>query len=294
MEGLRLIKERDGTSISKQVERAIEEWLDARRASPGEIVQMFDELEDGLTAAANRNQLEAFQLPSAFGDPLSSRPFAKLTRMQMERIDRLAKIARRPTRSYWDFWREAKFKDGGRLRQAFDADVVRAFFKISEGFRPELERDPFLRAEKESIFRLFIYGNNPFIVPTVESVLGERAQKSAEDKLMLLSSHSMFLDVEARHLNAERINQRVDELGEWHAGKATERSRRMVAECEFADLDVLVTLDQSVVAHLAPHTGLLLATPFDCWRRMRVPAGTPPRWVPGDGHPLARTSWWLV
>ena len=292
MEGLRIMKERDGISISEQVNKAVEGWLVTHRATPTDIYRMFDDFEHGLTASSNKSALQTFKLPTAFGSAIGGQLFGQLTRTQMETIDRLAEAARRPTRSYWDFWIEAKFKDGRGVRQAFDAGAIQTFYHVSDGYRPELERNVFSRAQKESVFRLFVYGNMPFIVPSVDTTLQALAGKNDSGKKVLLFTRSMFLDVEARHLDSVLIEERVEELAEFYPGKQTERARRTVAECEQADLDVLVTIDQLLVKHLAPHTKLLLGEPFDCWRRMRVPNGASPRWEPANGHPLFGTDWW--
>jgi hypothetical protein len=294
LDGLRILKERDGMSISDQVAKAVDNWLTDKGATFADAQRLFDEFEDGLATASNARELGKFKLPQEFGASLGGRFLAELTRKQMEAVDRFARLAKFPTRAYWDFWREAKFNDGRGLRQAFDAEAIRALFRLmTDPYRPELHpNDPHLRAEKESLFRLFTYGTRPFLVPSVEARLRQMAKKYKDGHEVLVFSGSTLLDAQARHMDQAWIETRVDELAQHHSGKANEPDCRTVAECEAADLDVLVTFSPSLVEQLTPHTAVLLGSAFDCWRRMRVPRGARPRWEPVEGHPLYSATWW--
>jgi hypothetical protein len=153
MNALRVLKERDGIRISEQVRRAIEEWLGRNGATPRDVFRAFDDLEHGLTAKANRGGgLHSFRLPKGFGPALEYRPLGSLTKADMELLDRFAKAAGRPTRSYWDFWRKAVEQNRNRevrrnmeLPRMTDDEVRRELFaSLVERLKAERAKDPSL------------------------------------------------------------------------------------------------------------------------------------------------------
>ena len=91
LDGLRILKERDGMSISDQVAKAVDNWLTDKGATFADAQRLFDEFEDGLATASNARELGKFKLPQEFGASLGGRFLAELTRKQMEAVDRFAR-----------------------------------------------------------------------------------------------------------------------------------------------------------------------------------------------------------
>lgn len=288
LEGLRWVKERDGVGLAEQVEKAVASWLETMNATPEKIYQLFDEFEHQLGSASRKDTLAEIALATGFGESLKGQFLSRLSRPQMLALERLARAAHRPTRAYWDLWRAAKFRTERGLRQAFDAPVINALEHLLRGYNPHVEPNEMLRAQHVSLLQLYFYGTSPYVLPTVEAAL----QKG--DKDVLLWAHHQLLDVQSRDLREAVLEERVVDLAEHYPGKASERGRRIVAEAEQVDFDVLVTFDEQLIEHLTPYTSLLLAQPFDCWRRMRVREGSEPRLVPAHGHPLFGTDFWKV
>ena len=68
---------------------------------------------------------------------------------------------------------------------------------------------------------------------------------------------------------------------------------RAVAEAEGAGLERFLTYDKNLLKNLAGKTErIVVQTPSTCWDDLGLPPGTPPKWIPGKGNPLAAMDWW--
>ena len=85
------------------------------------------------------------------------------------------------------------------------------------------------------------------------------------------------------------IANRAEALNKFHNG---EMDCRIVAEAEVGDVLTLVSLDATLISRLSPHTNVCLRRPTELWTELALPPGAPPKWVPGNGHPLEHETWW--
>jgi hypothetical protein len=171
---------------------------------------------------------------------------------------------------------------------AFDSNVLTYFLDGNRGSYKMAPNDP-LAEQRIAAVRLFLYAR-PFIPPTVRT---EAASILTPAKL---EEHIRFIDYSFGELLPDEhqekwIAERTNELLPHH--KAGENDCRIVAEVEQdGDVPVLVTFDGGLKKDLAPHARIRIETPIECWESFAIPRGTPSKWVPGNGHPLAAETWW--
>ena len=172
---------------------------------------------------------------------------------------------------------------------AFDSNVLSYFLQANQaGYDPASDPDPVLAAERVAAFRLFLYMERAFVVPTVE-----REAKCIRDAIRR-DEHLRFIrfqfdQVLEQNLDANWIRRRTSELARHHAD---EDDCRAVAEAEGGTMEVFVTFDGVLKAHLQAHATVALRSPSEQWTALRIPRGTPPHWQPRRGHPLHGADWW--
>jgi hypothetical protein len=171
---------------------------------------------------------------------------------------------------------------------AFDSNVLTYFLDGNRGNYRLAPEDP-IADQRVAAVRLFLYCT-PFIVPTVR-----QEAESILDPLKL-EEHVRFIDGSFGELIPDdaqetSIGRRAAELLLHHPKGPGDC--RIVAEVEVdEDIPVLVTFDARLKKDLAPHVGIRIESPTECWASFNIPRGTPPKWSPAAGHPLANENWW--
>lgn len=88
----------------------------------------------------------------------------------------------------------------------------------------------------------------------------------------------------------EAANRRATELSTKHNGL---NDCKIAAECELADIDVLLTCDPSFLKRLRTEVRKVrMCSPSEYWEWMRIAKGAPPQRRPAEGNPLAEVNWW--
>lgn len=172
---------------------------------------------------------------------------------------------------------------------AFDSNVLTYFLEAnSAGYDPSADPDQTLARERVSAYRLFLYADRAFVVPTVEREAKRiRDAFRRDEHLRFIWYH--FMEILESSLDAAFVTKRMTELCAYHADGD---DCRALAEAEAGRVDVLVTFDKTLKKRLQPRTNARLKSPAECWVDLDVPRGTPPRFTPADGHPLQHATWW--
>ena len=168
----------------------------------------------------------------------------------------------------------------------FDSNVLSAFLLANSGKVAQYAGDPLVQ-ERLATYRLFLHCKS-FILPsvTVEAGLIPDGVKLGEHLRFIAYT---FAEVVPDEYQEQLIVARAAKLRAFHNG---ELDCRIVAEAEVGEVPTLVSLDSKLISRLSPHTSLRLRRPTELWSELRLPAGTPPKWVPGSGHPLEHETWW--
>jgi predicted nucleic acid-binding protein len=171
---------------------------------------------------------------------------------------------------------------------AFDSNVLTYFLDGNRG-NYSLATDDSIADQRVAAVRLFLYCT-PFIVPTV------RQEASSIPDAVKLEEHIRFIDGSFGELIPDEdqeasIARRAAELLPYHPKGPADC--RIVAEVEQdRDIPVVVTFDDRLRRDLGPHARIRIESPVECWEKFAFPRGTPPKWTPASGHPLANERWW--
>jgi hypothetical protein len=171
---------------------------------------------------------------------------------------------------------------------AFDSNVLTYFLDANRGNYALTPNDP-LAPQRVAAMRLFLYCR-PFIMPTVkaEAERIRNPEKLEEHMRSIGLSFGEFVPDERQEAS---IKRRAGELQHQHPKGLNDYL--ILAEVEEdGDIPVLVTWDIQLTDNLAPHTGIRLESPVECFEAFNIPRGTPPEWTPAPGHPLANETWW--
>ncbi len=166
---------------------------------------------------------------------------------------------------------------------------VLTYFLEGNNGNYKLGPDDPLADQRIAAVRLFLYGK-PVIVPTV------RAEAKRIPNQAGLEEHLRFIDYSFGEFNSDEqqeasIQRRADDLLPRHS-KGADDCRVLAEVEEDGDIPVLVTWDRGFIGDLAPYARVRLEPPVEGWRSFEIPPGTPPRWTPAPGHPLANEAWW--
>jgi hypothetical protein len=147
-----------------------------------------------------------------------------------------------------------------------------------------------LAGEKVALVRIFFWmpdGAVFRLVPTVKAECGAIADKS---KLDDHASWAMTHVSQVRPLPDETlVVKRAEELKVFRVG---ENDRKIIAECELADIKALLTCDAKFIDRLKMQTRVWLVQPSEFWHWMRVSRGERPIRSPALGNPLLQCNWW--
>ena len=179
------------------------------------------------------------------------------------------------------------------MRIAFDSQVVTYVLQANQyGYDPETDGDSGLATERVAAFRLWIYGSNPVIVPTVFKECKDIPDRAKRREHFTWNAYHLE-EVLAEWLDAAQVDARAAELALLHPGPKNANDCRIVAECEDkARVDALATFDPDLIKHLKDEARIVVATPDDCWQRLAIPHGAPLSIVLSPDHPLVRAAWW--
>lgn len=174
-----------------------------------------------------------------------------------------------------------------------DSNVLTYLIQASTGrYDPSTDPEPGLAPERVAAFRVFLYAQCLYIVPTVsKEVEAIRSNPGVRDW------HLRFRDVllgEVLGLDDSRVQERAEDLSKYHRdGRNFLNDCRIVAEAELGALHVLLTFDRRLRKNLDQQTGALrLRQPSEYWTELDIPQGTPPKWAPPSSNPLSKASWW--
>ena len=105
-------------------------------------------------------------------------------------------------------------------------------------------------------------------------------------------THYHWHEVLLGSLNADRLSARAAQLSTWHAGAKHANDCRIIAECEQSGADTFATFDTILIRNLREHAAVFIGLEDECWQRLAVPRGAPPRWRLEPEHPLFNAEWW--
>jgi hypothetical protein len=160
---------------------------------------------------------------------------------------------------------------------------------VRDGYLPQADPDA-IAPERLAMFRLFCYATCDFWVPpTVRTEylrISDPAKREPHDRWA--SYH--LEDVEPGAPDSV-IDRRASALSCRHADLD---DCRIVAECEAASAEVLLTSDGDLVRDLVGETCLTILRPTEFFASLAIVPRTTPQTVPAAGNPLRAESWWRV
>jgi hypothetical protein len=140
--------------------------------------------------------------------------------------------------------------------------------------------------EKRALFLIYLYLPNESCFHIGPTVKAEYARIRDTDKRNAHESmnSSLFCDFDPT-LCPLQIDRRAQELNKSHNGPA---DCRVLAECEAAQMRVLLTYDHNFLKRLSPHArGVQLMRPSDLLAQMNIAPGTRPNRVPNVTNPIS-------
>ena len=177
------------------------------------------------------------------------------------------------------------------MRIALDSNGLTYLLQANRGgYDPDMDPDAELANQRKALLLLWLYTDNPVIVPTVarENQRIRDAHKRHEHQTW---TQFHFHEVLEKWLDADQIDARVAELEAFHKKPS---DCRIVAECEgvkSVTVDALATFDGKLLKKLRERSRVPIATPDECWRRAAVAPGTKPQVTLGPEHPLFGVPW---
>jgi hypothetical protein len=173
---------------------------------------------------------------------------------------------------------------------ALDSDsltyAIRAFHSVSSS-----PTEP-CAAEKLALYRLYLYLPTPFTVgPTVES----QYQRITDESWR--KTHQSFCDTLlvpfVPRPDPEQVLLRARELSTSHPGENNCDDCKILAECELAEMNVLLSYDNRFVNRLGPRARRVrLLRPTEYWAELAIPKGTKPDKLPHFTNPMSEADWW--
>jgi len=141
--------------------------------------------------------------------------------------------------------------------------------------------------QKLALYRLALYQHWGYFV--TETVKNEVKDIPNIDLAKMHESWLSTLIDEVRVRNPGRVNARTEELAEHHSDA---NDCRIVAECEDAGLQVLLSNDDNLIKRLGSRSEILIIRPLEYWESLAILSGARPTTVPHHTNPLAQVSWW--
>lgn len=146
-------------------------------------------------------------------------------------------------------------------RFAFDLDVVKRLADAAAAHLVPIDGDQ----ETVAAARLYLYGGQPVLLPSVESEFVEVAGRATLDRLAL----EPFEPDEFFHGCAK------GKMDEYLGVYPDARDCRVVGEAECARVEALLTLKLDLLNGLAERTSTIqIATPSMYWEQLRIPPGS--------------------
>ncbi len=180
------------------------------------------------------------------------------------------------------------------MRIAFDSNGLTYFLQANqEGYDPDSDPDAELATQRKASLLLWLYTDNPVIVPTV----ARENQRIRDDEKW--HEHQRWTELHLHEviekwLDADQIAARVTELEAFHKKPS---DCRIVAECEgvkSVTVDALATFDGELLKKLKDGSKVRIATPDECWQCATVAPGTTPQVKLAPEHPLFGVPWLRV
>ena len=148
-----------------------------------------------------------------------------------------------------------------------------------------------LSLEKLAILRIYFYTGEPYyVVPTVENEYKNIIEPSTRS--IHQNVHGMLLFDYTFSIDENEIANRTNAYLVWH--KRFDDCR-IVAEAELAEIDMLLTCDETMLQHLKVRTKhITLLRPSELWELLNIPFGARPALAPHESNPLSRKTWWRI
>ena len=180
------------------------------------------------------------------------------------------------------------------MRVALDSNGLTYFLQANRGGDdPDGNPDAELANQRKALLLLWLYTDNPVIVPTVaRENQGIRDDEKRREHHRWTELH--LHEVIEKWLDADQITARATELEAFHRKPS---DCRIVAECEgvkSVTIDALATFDRTLLRKLRERSRVPIATPDECWRRAAVAPGTTPQVTLKPEHPLFGVPWLQV
>lgn len=147
-------------------------------------------------------------------------------------------------------------------------------------------------AQKLALYRLYLYLPTPFTVsPTVESEFHRITDESWR------RAHQSFCDALLAPFlpnpDPEQVLSRAREFSTFHRGESNFSDCKILAECELAEMNVLLSYDDRFVNRLGSRArGVRLLRPTDYWAELAIPRRAKPERTPHVTNPMSKTCWW--
>jgi len=178
------------------------------------------------------------------------------------------------------------------LRAAADSMVITyVIHAIQDSYDPSSDQDQALRRERTAGLRLTLYEGFVVVPEVLRETKSIDNPETAErhDSLRLGLMYTVYPTGWER---SHPVIIRTQQLNYHHQSRS---DCRAVAQSEALGLQYFVTFDRDMIKHLAGKTaGIEIITPSSLWRRLKIPAGTPPRFQPHPTNRMWKKSWWLA
>jgi hypothetical protein len=169
---------------------------------------------------------------------------------------------------------------------AFDSQAITYFLRANSGLEFPPPEGALTDLDNQHIATIRLaFAYHVYVAPVSRAeclAISDEARREEHERFLC----SFFHEIQRGDIDPIQIETDVARFKTHHHGGA---DCRMVAEAIAARMNVLVTNDRRLRAHLSQHAGALrLLSPVEAWTAYKREAVR----VPATGHPLADARWW--
>lgn len=144
--------------------------------------------------------------------------------------------------------------------------------------------------QRVSMIRIFLYGGlSCGILPQVFKEVGDISEYKWRETHESTAG-VLFHEVIPKCSELD-LKKRKEELLKAHP---KEKDCTLLAEAEFAGINVLLTRDEKFRNRLSPLSGVEIIFPSDYLNLMNIQKDTKPEFCPLESNPLFGKSWWII
>lgn len=144
--------------------------------------------------------------------------------------------------------------------------------------------------QRVSMIRIFLYGGlNCGILPQVFKEVGDISKEKWRE-IHESTAGILFHELTLKCSEVD-LKMRKKELLKAHP---KEKDCTLLAEAEFAGINVLLSRDEQFRNRLTPLTSVKIIFPSDYLALMNIPKCTKPKFSPLESNPLSGKSWWII